>query len=56
VVREPVALDGADITAATIVVPTTRARGRAGGLAGSVLSPTTWRHTVDFLRERTARR
>lgn len=28
----------------------------AGPLSGSVLSPTTWRRTMEFLRERTARR
>ncbi|HWG99231.1 MAG TPA: hypothetical protein VNV66_07895, partial [Pilimelia sp.] len=28
----------------------------AGGLAGSVLSPATWRQAIEFLRERTVRR
>jgi hypothetical protein len=29
---------------------------RAGAFSGSALSPATWKQTVDFLRERTARR
>jgi flagellar protein FliO/FliZ len=29
---------------------------RTGAFAGSALSPATWKQTVDFLRERTARR
>jgi flagellar protein FliO/FliZ len=42
-VREPV-----DIPAEHVIEP--------GRLAGSLLSPATWRQTLDFLKERTARR
>jgi flagellar protein FliO/FliZ len=45
-IRKPVELNGANP-----VTPVTPTR-----LNGSLLSPTTWRQTVDFLRERTARR
>jgi len=48
------------ITAGTgVVAPTSRAAltaGDGGRLAGSILSPTTWRTTVDTMRERTVRK
>jgi flagellar protein FliO/FliZ len=51
-VVEPVALDGDGTTAPVRVAPTPA----AGPLAGSVLSPATWRAAVDAVRERTVRR
>jgi flagellar protein FliO/FliZ len=45
-IRKPVDLGGAN---PVMPAPLTR-------LNGSVLSPTTWRQALDFLRERTARR
>lgn len=48
--REAVPLDG--VPAPTVLTPATT----TGRMQGSVLSPATWRQTVNFLRERTARR
>lgn len=51
--RSPVRLDGG-LEAGTDAGAT--GAGLAGKLAGSVLSPRTWSQTVDFLRDRTARK
>ena len=56
--RTPVDLtEGADGVGTELAAVTEldSARGRTA-LAGSALSPATWKQTVDFLRERTARR
>lgn len=61
----PAAAAAADPTSSTVPVTVTRRRGAAhasarsapgGGLHGSILSPATWRTSVDAMRERTVRR
>jgi len=54
--REPLALGHAATPAdAPHAEPVAPASASGGPLAGSLLSPRTWVHTVAFLRERTAR-
>lgn len=51
-----VVTDGGPTAAAAAALPETLAAAPRGPLTGSILSPTTWRTTVEVLREKSVRR